>query len=157
MRRLLAVESINFDQKHFLVPSSKCGCPCLLWHNARNVQWCQNGHGDHVYRLLLLLLLLLLFRLLCCCRCHCCCLGTVVRGQAKLLDVLLHYLLDGSLMPCEEIMQNHISDILPNQQRTLNKLLTELQCRNFVNKHRLGIQVGAKCAKTYMYILCRML
>ena len=30
----------------------------------------------------------------------------------------------------------------PNRQRTLNKLSTELQCRDFVNKHRLSIQIG---------------
>ncbi len=28
---------------------------------------------------------------------------------------------------------------VPNQQRTPTKLLTELQCRNFVDKHRPGI------------------
>ncbi len=36
----------------------------------------------------------------------------------------------------------------PNQQRTLNKLPTELRCGNFVNKHRLSTQIGAKRAKT---------
>ena len=36
----------------------------------------------------------------------------------------------------------------PNQQRTRNKLPTELRCRNFVNMCRLSIQVGAECAKT---------
>ena len=35
----------------------------------------------------------------------------------------------------------------PNQQRTLNKFPTELQCRKFANKHRLSIQIGAKRAK----------
>ena len=35
----------------------------------------------------------------------------------------------------------------PNQQCTLNKLLTELWCRNFVNKLRLSIQIGAQRAK----------
>ncbi len=40
------------------------------------------------------------------------------------------------------------SNVLPSQQRTLNKLSTELQCRNFVSKHQLSIQNGAKCAKT---------
>ena len=39
---------------------------------------------------------------------------------------------------------------MPNQQRTLNKLPTGLRCRNFVNKHRLSIQVGAKRAETCM-------
>ncbi len=38
----------------------------------------------------------------------------------------------------------------PNQQRTLNKLLTELPCRNFVNKHRLSRQVGTK----RVYAMC---
>ncbi len=37
---------------------------------------------------------------------------------------------------------------VPNQQRTHNKLPTELRCRNFVNKHRLSIRSGAKQAKT---------
>ena len=37
--------------------------------------------------------------------------------------------------------------LLPNQQHTLNKLSTELRCRNFVNKHRLSMQIGAKRAK----------
>ena len=41
-------------------------------------------------------------------------------------------------------------DTYPNQQRTLNMLPSELRCRNFVNKHRLSIQVGAKRAKTCM-------
>ncbi len=37
--------------------------------------------------------------------------------------------------------------LLPNQQRTLNKLPSELRCRNFVNKHRLNIQIAAKRQK----------
>ncbi len=37
---------------------------------------------------------------------------------------------------------------LPNQQRTLNKLPTELRRRNFAYKQRLAIQIGTKCAKT---------
>ena len=37
----------------------------------------------------------------------------------------------------------------PNQQCTLNKLRTELQCRNFVNEHQLSMQVGAKRAKMW--------
>ncbi len=36
----------------------------------------------------------------------------------------------------------------PNQQCTLNKLPTELQCRNIVNEHRPSIQICAKHAKT---------
>ncbi len=36
----------------------------------------------------------------------------------------------------------------PNQQRTLNKLPTELRCRIFFTKHRLSMQIGAKRAKT---------
>ncbi len=40
---------------------------------------------------------------------------------------------------------------LPNQQRTFNKLPTELRCRNIVNTHRLSVQIGAKCAKTCMH------
>ncbi len=39
----------------------------------------------------------------------------------------------------------------PNRQRTLNKLPTELQCRNFVNKHRLSTKIGAKRAKTCVH------
>ena len=35
----------------------------------------------------------------------------------------------------------------PNQQCILNKRPTELRCRNFVNKHRVSIQIGAKRAK----------
>ena len=42
------------------------------------------------------------------------------------------------------------SCLLPNQQRTVNKLPPELQCRKFVNNHRLSIQIGAKRAKTCM-------
>ena len=38
--------------------------------------------------------------------------------------------------------------LLPNQQRTLHKLPTELRCRNFVRKHRLSVQIGAERAKT---------
>ena len=38
----------------------------------------------------------------------------------------------------------------PNQQRNFNKLLTELRCKNFVNKHRLSIQIVTKRAKTCM-------
>ncbi len=37
--------------------------------------------------------------------------------------------------------------VQPNQQRTPNKLPTDLWCRNFVNKHRQSIEIGAKCAK----------
>ena len=40
--------------------------------------------------------------------------------------------------------------LLADQQRTFNKLLPELRCRNFVNKHRLSIQIDAKHAKTCM-------
>ncbi len=36
---------------------------------------------------------------------------------------------------------------LPNRQRTLNKLRTELRCTNFVDEHRLSIQIGAKRAE----------
>ncbi len=43
---------------------------------------------------------------------------------------------------------------VPNQQRTLNKLPTELQRRNFVNNHRLGMQIGTKHAKTCMRSVC---
>ncbi len=42
----------------------------------------------------------------------------------------------------------------PNQQQTLSKLLTELRGRNFVTKHRLSIQVGAKRAKN-VYGMCK--
>ncbi len=35
----------------------------------------------------------------------------------------------------------------PNRQRTLNKIVTKLRCRNFVHKHRLSIQIGAKTCK----------
>ncbi len=43
---------------------------------------------------------------------------------------------------------------LPNQQRTLNKLLTELRYRNFVDNRRLSIKIGAKRAKTCVHALC---
>ena len=36
----------------------------------------------------------------------------------------------------------------PNQQRTLNRLPTELRCGDFVTKHQLSMQVGARRAKT---------
>ncbi len=40
---------------------------------------------------------------------------------------------------------------VPNQQRTLNELPTELRCQKFVNKHRLSSKkIGAKCVKTCM-------
>ena len=38
----------------------------------------------------------------------------------------------------------------PNQRRILNKLPTELRHRNFVNKHRLSMQIGANGAKLSM-------
>ncbi len=38
--------------------------------------------------------------------------------------------------------------VSPNQQRALNKLPPELRRRNFVTKHRLSTQIGAKRAKT---------
>ncbi len=44
-------------------------------------------------------------------------------------------------------------NLQPNQQRTLNKHPAELWCRNFVNKHRLSIQVSAKHAKTCMQLV----
>ena len=46
------------------------------------------------------------------------------------------------------------SDRPPDQQRTLNKVPTELRCRNFVAKHPLGIQIGAKRAKTFIQCVC---
>ncbi len=46
------------------------------------------------------------------------------------------------------------SSLLPNQQRTLNKLPTELRCRNFVYQHWLSIQISAKHAKTCMQCVC---
>ncbi len=43
---------------------------------------------------------------------------------------------------------NSLCSVLqPNQQRTLNKPLTELRCRNFVDKHRLSMQIGAQMCK----------
>ncbi len=41
---------------------------------------------------------------------------------------------------------------IPNQQLTLNKLPGELQCRNFVTKHRLSIHGDAKTCKN-MYAM----
>ncbi len=43
-----------------------------------------------------------------------------------------------------------IQCVEPNQQHILNKLPTDLRCRNFVNNHRLSMQIGAKYAKTCM-------
>ncbi len=48
------------------------------------------------------------------------------------------------LKVAEEVAFNCLEESEPNQQRTLNKLPTELQCRNFVNKHQLSIQVMQK-------------
>ncbi len=42
---------------------------------------------------------------------------------------------------------SHTRAHTPNQQRTFNKLLTELRRRNFVNKHRRSIKIGAQRAK----------
>ncbi len=39
--------------------------------------------------------------------------------------------------------------LLPNQQRTLNKLPTDLRRRNFVNNYRLTTQIDAKRTKTH--------
>ena len=54
-----------------------------------------------------------------------------------------------------ESLQNSIMERrhfrMPNQQRALNKLPTGLRCRNFVSKHRLSIQIGAKRARTYVF------
>ncbi len=44
----------------------------------------------------------------------------------------------------------HHRESPPNQQHTLNKLPTEFRHRNFVNKHRLSIQISAKRAITCM-------
>ena len=44
---------------------------------------------------------------------------------------------------------------LPNQQRTLNKLPTELQCRTFVNKHRLSLQIWCQtCKRMCLHAMC---
>ncbi len=51
------------------------------------------------------------------------------------------------LFPHPELHSGALQYLFPNQQRTLSKLLTELRRRNFVNKHRLSIQIGAKRAK----------
>ena len=39
---------------------------------------------------------------------------------------------------------------LPNRQRTLSKLLTELRCRNVVNNHQLSVQ--KTCMQRVLYI-----
>ena len=45
----------------------------------------------------------------------------------------------------------YVCGTLPNQQRTLNKLLTELRCRNFVTKHRAEhTNRRERCKKTCM-------
>ncbi len=46
--------------------------------------------------------------------------------------------------------------LLPNQQCTLNKLPTELRCRNYANKRRLSLQIRAKGAKTCMHCVDRI-
>ncbi len=47
------------------------------------------------------------------------------------------------------------SDVrIPNQQHTLNKLPTELRCRNFVSEHRPSMQICAKRAKTSTQSAC---
>ena len=48
-------------------------------------------------------------------------------------------IVDAGTVVSREIRLNE----LPNQHPTLNKLSTELRCRNFVNKHRLSMQIGA--------------
>ncbi len=40
-----------------------------------------------------------------------------------------------------------MAHVIPNQQRTLNKLPPELRCRKFVNMHRLSMEIGTKRAK----------
>ena len=43
----------------------------------------------------------------------------------------------------------------PDQQRSLNKLLSELKCNFFfVRKHRLSTKIGTKCAKTCVQRAC---
>ena len=44
----------------------------------------------------------------------------------------------------QKFLQNCPKVCPPNQQRTLNKLPTELRRRNFVNKRRLSMQIGAQ-------------
>ncbi len=50
-------------------------------------------------------------------------------------------------MSRRETRQTNRDLCLPNQERTLNKLSTELRCRNFVAEHRLSMQVGAQTCK----------
>ena len=53
----------------------------------------------------------------------------------------------------EKYIETDLNACTPNQQRTLNKPPTELRRGNFVNKHRLGIQIGAKRAKKNVYAM----
>ncbi len=41
-----------------------------------------------------------------------------------------------------------------NQQCTHNKLPTDLHCKNFVNNHRVNIQIGAECAEMCVQRVC---
>ncbi len=59
-----------------------------------------------------------------------------------------YYCLSLSLSLSRLACGSPLRNLLPNQQRTLSKLPTELRCRNSVNKHRPSIQMGAKRAKT---------
>ena len=72
--------------------------------------------------------------------------GAEVGNVARLLEHL-----SGEQDICEVIIIANSSCVhIPNQQHTLNKLPTELRCSEFVNQHRLSIQIGAKRAKTCM-------
>ncbi len=42
----------------------------------------------------------------------------------------------------------------PTKGRALSKLPTEQRCRNFVNKHRLSVQIGAKRTKNVYICQC---
>ena len=58
-------------------------------------------------------------------------------------------------MKQKTIWRNRCRLSVPNQQRTLNKLSSELRCRKFVNKHWLSIKIGAKmCKKTCVQRVC---
>ncbi len=85
--------------------------------------------------------------------------GQDLRGVAVLPDQL--QLPDAHLRRSQGVEKAIISILkktlkitnMPNQQRTLNKLPTELRRKVFVTKHRLSIQIGGKRAKNE-YAMC---
>ena len=78
---------------------------------------------------------------------ECCCSQSTDLFQTKNISCLV--LRQTSRAACPLTLSS-LPPPLPNQQRTLDKLPTELRCRNFVAKHRLSMEIGAKRAKACM-------